>query len=398
MLTIAQDTHLYTHAAVRLNPPDTTESGEAWKATLLTRNQSFRVSPAVAFILAAFMGGHTVQDVMSDVCQHAIGDPESALAAVGWLRDAGLLVGGEDPEHQWAEHIMRSWGKYEWNATADHHLATFDYPFIDYSRPGAVAADQQRMDAYEAEEPDLARTKRYADPSHSLPAPTAPDVLRSLDESFADVWHRFCSPPRPSGAAPKPVTVDHLLQIMAATFGQLRIRPVSRSGQRRDLIRKTSPSGGARHPTEAYVAAVNVDDMAPGLYHFCVQTNTLDLIRELPPLERLELLFEGPFRARQEQGVEPAAILIMTSVFDRVMWRYREPRTFRTLFMDIGHLTTTFNVMAAAFGYTCYFQHGLIDGDIERLLGADHLTESVIFGASIGVPGTSPEWKLLRRE
>ena len=34
------------------------------------------------------------------------------------------------------------------------------------------------------------------------------------------------------------------------------------------LLRKTSPSGGARHPGEVYLMALRVKDLRPGLYHY----------------------------------------------------------------------------------------------------------------------------------
>lgn len=394
---IAQETKLFTHAGVRLNPPVASRTDGLWSVTLLPGNRSFRISGATAFILVAFVGGQSIETALSDVRRFGVGEPESAAAAVRWLRDAELLVDASHEGHQWSEHILRSWGKYEWTATADYHLSTFDAPFIDYSLPAGRKLDADLMDRYEAASPDLDRTKRYTDVSHSVRTPTAPEALEAFDVPFASAWHRFCSPPRPSPDAPKRLTTSDLAQIMAVTFGRLRDRPVQRNGQRRDLVRKTSPSGGSRHPTEGYVAAVAVEGLAPGIYHFCVETNSLDKINELPSLAELEALFEGPYRSRQEQGVEPAVVVIMTSVFERVMWRYREPRTFRTLFMDVGHLATTLNLVSAASGYTCYFQHGLIDEDIEQLLGIDRLTEGVIYGAAIGLPGTSPEWKKLKK-
>jgi SagB-type dehydrogenase family enzyme len=364
----------------------------------LTSNRSVRISPAAAFLLVAFMGGQSVGTVLSDVSQTGVADPESALTAMSWLRDAGFLVDGSDEGHRWAEHILRTWGKYEWHATADYHLSTFDFPFVDYSQPGGIEFDLQLMSIYESEEPDLNRTKRYRGAAISIPAPTAKAVLDTLQQPFTDAWRRFCAPTEVPSEPTGRVTRENLLRVMAVTFGQLRTRTVSRNGERRDLIRKTSPSGGSRHPIEAYAAVINVEDVPPGFYHFCVETNSLDRIADLPSMSQLEVMFDGPFRSRQELGVEPSVIIVMTSVFDRVMWRYREPRTFRTQFIDAGHLNTTLFVASAAHGYASYSQHGLMDAEIEQLAGVDHLDEGVVYGVAIGVPGTSPEWKKLKKE
>lgn len=387
--TITPNTVLHTHAGARLSPPDHRQLDGLWSVTLLMSNLTVKVSPAAAFLLVGFMGGQSIERVLSDVNRCGVGDPESAMQAIGWLRETGFLVDSSDTGHQWAEHILKTWSRYEWNATVDYHVSTFDFPFVDYSQPGSVEFDAHLMDHYGFAEPDPAGTKRYSEVSLRIGADSTKQVLQRLNQSFASAWQRFCNPGDSSNRAT--IKGNHLLDILSTTFGHLRNRTVLRNGSKKQLIRKTSPSGGSRHPTEAYVAVLEVEDVPAGLYHFCVETNSLDRINDLPPPEQLEVIFEGPFRSRQETGTEPAAIVVMTSVFDRVMWRYREPRTFRTLFMDVGHLTTTLQFTSSLYGYTCYSQHGLIDDEIEHLIRADRLTEGVIYGAAIGVPGTFPK-------
>lgn len=386
--TLTPDTMLYTHAGIRLSPPDSRRHDGLWLVHLLTANLAVKVTPEVAFLLVGFMRGQTTERVLGDVSRCRIGDPESAIRAIGWLRDTGFLVDASETTHCWAEQILKDWSRYEWHATSEYHISTFDFPFLDYSQPGSVEFDAHLMDRYERAEPDTMRTKRYPGVHESYAAPATKHVLDAWHHPFGSAWHRFCSQVVDCSFASERVMGTHLLEILSVTFGRLRSRTVLRDGVKRELLRKTSPSGGARHPTEAYVAVIDVDGVTPGMYHFCVETNSLDRIADLPDMRSVEVLFEGPFRSRQEMATEPSAVVVMTSVFERVMWRYREPRTFRTLFMDVGHLTATLQFASSMYGYSCYTQHGLVDEEIERLIGVDKLSEGVVYGAAIGVPGS----------
>jgi nitroreductase len=66
------------------------------------------------------------------------------------------------------------------------------------------------------------------------------------------------------------------------------------------------------------------------------------------------------------------------------MYRYREPRTFRTIYMDIGHVAGTIDVLAHAMGLHCLIQHGISQCPIAQLLKIDPLYEGVIHGAALG--------------
>jgi len=105
---------------------------------------------------------------------------------------------------------------------------------------------------------------------------------------------------------------------------------------------------------------------------------------ELPPADVLERMFAGPFRARLDRNFEPAAVVILTSVFERNMFRYREPRTFRTILLDIGHVVFTLELACAALGLQFYPQHGVDDLAVERLLGLEGLDEGVMYAVAIG--------------
>jgi SagB-type dehydrogenase family enzyme len=149
------------------------------------------------------------------------------------------------------------------------------------------------------------------------------------------------------------------------------------------LPRKTSPSGGARHPVEVYLAALRVADLRPGLYHYAPGRHCLELIRA------------GDFRkkcmefcANQNFVQRAAALFIMTAVFRRAMWKYRGARAYRVVLLDAGHLCQTFCLTATWLGLAPFCTAALKDTLIETELGLDGITESVLYVAGVGLPKT----------
>ena len=60
------------------------------------------------------------------------------------------------------------------------------------------------------------------------------------------------------------------------TWGHTHLLTDPQVGQ---YVLKTSPSGGARHPTEVYPVVLRVDGVEPGLYHYSVKNHGLELLR-----------------------------------------------------------------------------------------------------------------------
>ncbi len=79
----------------------------------------------------------------------------------------------------------------------------------------------------------------------------------------------------------------------------------------------------------------------------------------------------------------PEALVVVTGVFARNMYRYREPRTLRTVFMDAGHLIGTLEMAAARVGVRSFVHHAVNDRAVEDLLGLNGLREGVIAGVGL---------------
>lgn len=145
------------------------------------------------------------------------------------------------------------------------------------------------------------------------------------------------------------------------------------------LLRKTSPSGGARHPCEVYLMALRVSGLARGLYHYHPGKHCLEKIGGNATPEKAKL-----YCAHQSYTRSAAALFIMTAMFQRTMWKYSNPRAYRVVLLDAGHLGQTFCLVATWLGLAPFCTAALNDKVIEQDLGIDGLAESVLYVAGVG--------------
>jgi SagB-type dehydrogenase family enzyme len=119
----------------------------------------------------------------------------------------------------------------------------------------------------------------------------------------------------------------------------------------------------------------------PGLYHYDVRDHALEVISsEATPQTARAYCADQPYVA------DAAALFIMTGVFARSMWKYQHPRAYRVVLLDAGHLGQTFCLTATRLGLAPFTTAALKDTLIERDLGIDGISESVLYVTGIGMP------------
>ena len=147
--------------------------------------------------------------------------------------------------------------------------------------------------------------------------------------------------------------------------------------------RKTSPSGGSLHPIELYVLARNVEGVKPGLYHYAADRHRLELLRA--GATRAQIVRYLPTQTFYGGA---AALFLMTAVFARTRWKYEFPRAYRVILAEAGHLCQTFCLTATWLGLAPFCTMALADSKIEKDLGIDGISESVLYAAGVGVRPT----------
>jgi SagB-type dehydrogenase family enzyme len=142
---------------------------------------------------------------------------------------------------------------------------------------------------------------------------------------------------------------------------------------------KTSPSGGARHPIEAYLLALRIQGLERGLYHYDAASHRLELLREGASARAVVQYLNG-----QKWCGNAAAVVLMTAVFARTQWKYPAPRAYRVVLIDAGHICQTFCLVATWLGLAPFCTMALADSRIEKDLKLDGITESVLYVAGVG--------------
>jgi SagB-type dehydrogenase family enzyme len=264
----------------------------------------------------------------------------------------------------------RKWVGWErWTPAAGYfHFSTKD-PHFDLHESGDVSALRKIAKL----RPLPPRVKKYRRVAFvKLPrVETGAEFARVLQERRT--WREFSR---------QAVELDELSKLLWLSFGVqgwARIPGVGR------LVLRTSPSGGAMHPTEAYVFIRNVKGVDAGVYHYDAADHKLELLRK--GISKAEI---GAMLAGQRWTGEAAFVVFLTAVFERTQWKYEHPRAYRVVLMDAGHLCQTFCLTATWLGLAPFCTMALADTKIERALGIDGVSESVLYAAGAGM---KPEGK-----
>lgn len=167
-----------------------------------------------------------------------------------------------------------------------------------------------------------------------------------------------------------------------ATFGTVH-GETRRDLEARGLMpvgyRRTSPSGGGLHPSEAYLVAMRVGGLAPGIYHYRSHRHELSVIQDGFSPEEL-----GPLLCAQNFANDLSYGIFVTSRFDKMWWKYPHSRAYRVALLDIGCLIQTFQLVCAAQGIQSWPTGYFMDHEINKLLGVDTDKESVMFFLGAG--------------
>jgi SagB-type dehydrogenase family enzyme len=261
-----------------------------------------------------------------------------------------------------------------WNPQAGFfHATTRDVPFVS---PRVAARRARTGPGRHAPPPAI---KRY--PNHQTIDLRPP----SRDNELARVlharrtWRRYSS---------SPVTLDELATLLALSAGiQYWVE-----GADITIPLKTSPSGGARHATECYVVAREVKGLRKGIYHYAPARHGLTRIGKAVSIERIRSYVPG-----SEYFASASAMVFFTSVFARILWRYPYARAYRAALIESGHVCQTFLLAATRLGLAPFSVMALADSVIERDLGIDGISESVLYAAGVGRPPRGATWAPVAR-
>ena len=141
---------------------------------------------------------------------------------------------------------------------------------------------------------------------------------------------------------------------------------------------RTSPSAGARHPFETYLAVFRVEGVEPGLWRYQPVEHRLCRLPRGPDSMAAELdtaLFGQLFGC--------AVAFLWTAIPYRTEWRYHAV-SHKVILLDAGHLCQNLYLACEAVGCgTCAL--GAYDQQaLDRFLGVDGVEEMAVYAAPVG--------------
>ncbi|MFS8137765.1 MAG: putative peptide maturation dehydrogenase [Thermomonas sp.] len=311
--------------------------------------------------------------------------------AVGALLAAGLLIAKPEDDDPLADDEYRAAGWHPLSAVA--HMA---------ARWEGIDGPQGMADTDTDTNQGLLR-QHGAPPSHvrqqsaDATSITLPRVDRDDFDAFLDT-RATCR------------NYDTNAQVPLATFSQLMARVFGARGTGHpaegfNVFKRTSPSGGALHPTECWLIVQRVEGIAPGLYRYCIDSHALQLVMPgiAPPqpgdvgtqplgdvaprswtTEELRA-FARIAVAGQEFFADAPVLCALAPRFHRNFWKYRNhSKAYRVTVLDAGHLSQTLQLCATQAGLGPFVTGAINEVDIERAFGLIGYLESPMVVCGFG--------------
>lgn len=323
-------------------------------------------APLTTEVLHCFTRWLPIEGLARQLPQYSTASLRAAVAAL--VRHS--LLQRSDRQQHTIERSMDAWK--HWNPAAGFfHFTGRDLPFT---------ADLVRTLRYMEE---LTHEKAMPVPVKRYPRAVKTRLLAERETGeFPRVltsrrtWRRF---------APGKLSFANLSTLLGLTFGVREWADVPPLGR---FAVKTSPSGGALHPIEAYLVVRDVEDVAPGIYHYDASRHQLERLRRWMTRDRMSDYLVG-----QRWFSDACAFVVMTGVFTRTQWKYRYPRAYRVVVTEAGHLCQTFCLTATWLGLAPFCTMAIADSKIDQDLGIDGVTEGSLYVAGVGNRPAGIDWK-----
>jgi SagB-type dehydrogenase family enzyme len=323
----------------------------------LTRSV-FECSPEMVGLLASWDKWASTADIA-----RAHGWSKSELkAVVPQLLDFSALVTAGSPLAEQEEQFSGQWG---WGLpTALMHFCVQDSEYMTIEQ----AEERQIERAGHTPQPDLLL-------KNSAGAIQLPNALED-NELLALMARR-----RTNRTAARPtITAKQLSDCLFAGLGI--------TGETANCVGALplgmTPSGGARNPYEAYVVALGVDGLEPGVYHYSAADHDLGRIsaNHLPKISELV--------GGQDWADTMPCLVLLCAKLDRTMWKYEDANAYRVVLIEAGHIGQNIMLAATNHGLSACPTAALSHLAIKRLLGLDRLTDAPIYALTLSAPETCP--------
>jgi SagB-type dehydrogenase family enzyme len=314
----------------------------------LTRT-AFSTNSTVLLVLEAFRNWQSAAEIFPEKSRASVQREIEKLANLGALlreNDAFLAL---------EEAYFAQW---EWTISAGvFHFGLHDATY----QPPQATVDAQKNRARSDPSPPLYLAHEAPNP---LPSPTE----NALNRLF--LARRTCRE-----AAKRPITLAQVSDCLFAGLGLVGEVEMENG----PLPLKTTPSGGARNPFEAYVFARNVDGLEPGIYHYSAKQHSLRCLRPGPATVSNLL-------GNQDWVESMPCIVFLVAFLERTMWKYSDANAYRVVLIEAGHIGQNIMLAATETGLSACPTAALAHSAIKDLLGLTRLTHAPLYALTLSYP------------
>ncbi|MFP4353550.1 MAG: SagB/ThcOx family dehydrogenase [Phycisphaerae bacterium] len=171
----------------------------------------------------------------------------------------------------------------------------------------------------------------------------------------------------------QPLSLAQLHWLLWATQG---VKRVLGEGQ---VVFRTVPSAGARHPFETYLAVLNVEGVQSGIWRYRSSKGQLVHVRDVEDLGQSL----GSVTLGQDFLSSAAVVFFWAAVPYRTEWRY-DRVSHKAILLDAGHVAQNLYVAVEGIGCGTCAIAAYDQVAVDAMLGLDGDDEFVIYLAPVG--------------
>jgi putative peptide maturation dehydrogenase len=176
------------------------------------------------------------------------------------------------------------------------------------------------------------------------------------------------------------VSVAQLSALLKRVFGVQGMEELAPGAV---ALKKNHPSGGGLHPVEAYLLVQRVENVMSGLYHYNVEANALDLLREVSASDARAFAMTAV--AGQEYFADAPVLVVMAARFARSMWKYRDhPKIYRAILLEMGHISQNLYLTATEMDLGAFITAAINEVEIEQAFGLEPMIEGPLCVCGFG--------------
>jgi SagB-type dehydrogenase family enzyme len=182
-----------------------------------------------------------------------------------------------------------------------------------------------------------------------------------------------------------PINIDFLASILRCSSGVSGIGSTHLStGSEVKIAFRTVASGGGLYPTDVIIAALNVSGLPKGIYQYVPRLDdTGDFLILLD--KDVDSIVRAFPHDEQSMHIDRSSAIFMLATNPWKSMRKYGSRGLRFIFIEAGAISQNIHLACTALGLGSCDYGGYVDADVDKHLGFDGITKTVIHTIITGI-------------